>query len=171
MGEIVYIHNYGGDHKVATVFDVANYFISRASLDAESGSVMTHLKLQKLCYYAQAWSLALNDKPLFQDEFEAWDHGPVCYDLYQKYKDYGYTVINECDEDYELDVFTDKEIEILNDVWDEYGKFDAKYLERLTHSEATWINSRNGYIPSEEKCRSSIDKSTIKKYYKNLLKD
>jgi uncharacterized phage-associated protein len=68
-------------------FDVANWFT--CSLDREAGDSITHLKLQKLLYYAQAWSLALNGIALFEDDFEAWAHIPVLPKVYQEYKDYG----------------------------------------------------------------------------------
>ncbi|MFP5528706.1 Panacea domain-containing protein, partial [Peptococcus simiae] len=53
-----------------SVIDVANWFLSKDS--------MTHKKIQKLCYYAQAWYCALYDgTPLFKEEIQAWVHGPV----------------------------------------------------------------------------------------------
>ncbi len=62
---------------------IADYFIG---LSNETGSLITNLKLQKLVYYAQAWSLALNNKELFPEDFEAWVHGPVLVKLYNKYR-------------------------------------------------------------------------------------
>src|SRR6185369_5131439 len=63
---------------------IADYFIGLAN---ETGSLITNLKLQKLVYYAQAWNLALNDgRALFDDDFEAWVHGPVIFDLYNDYR-------------------------------------------------------------------------------------
>ena len=47
---------------VLSCFDIANYFIALAN---ETGSYLSNLKLQKLVYYAQAWYLALYDKPPF----------------------------------------------------------------------------------------------------------
>jgi uncharacterized phage-associated protein len=55
---------------MADVFDVAAYILSKA------GS-MTAMKMQKLLYYAQAWSLVWDDAPLFDARFEAWANGPV----------------------------------------------------------------------------------------------
>ena len=43
-----------------TIFNVADYFLNR--VETEQGSSITHLKLQKLCYYAQAWYLAFEGK-------------------------------------------------------------------------------------------------------------
>ncbi|MGR5987198.1 Panacea domain-containing protein [Bacillus sanguinis] len=68
---------------------VAQYFLSRSTPNTDRS--ITHLKLQKLAYYAQAWHLALNgiDQPLFKDKIEAWVHGPVCPSLYSVFKGAG----------------------------------------------------------------------------------
>lgn len=63
--------------------DVADYFIWLAN---DSGSFISNLKLQKLVYYAQAWYLAIYGQSLFDEDFEAWVHGPIIPSLYQKYK-------------------------------------------------------------------------------------
>ena len=68
-----------------TVLDVAQWFLAKEP--------MTHKKLQKLCYYAQAWHLALLNEPLFNENVEAWIHGPVIPALYAKYADYGWSDI------------------------------------------------------------------------------
>ena len=47
---------------------------------------MTALKLQKLVYYAQAWSLVWDEEPLFPDPIEAWANGPVVYELYKRHR-------------------------------------------------------------------------------------
>ena len=60
---------------MATVFDVAKYIL-------EQLGPLSTMKLQKLCYYAQAWSLAWDEEPLFPHEFEAWVNGPVCRELF-----------------------------------------------------------------------------------------
>ena len=49
--------------------------------------------MQKLCYYAKAWYLAINDANIITEPFEAWVHGAVQPALYQKYKVYGFGYI------------------------------------------------------------------------------
>ncbi|MBR2290865.1 MAG: DUF4065 domain-containing protein [Prevotella sp.] len=44
---------------------------------------MSHLKLQKLLYYCDAYSLAYFGEELITDQFEAWVHWPVDYDAAQ----------------------------------------------------------------------------------------
>ena len=72
-----------------TVDNVADYFLSKESMSPK--------KLQKLVYYGYAWTIALlNDTAedihfkLFESDIEAWVHGPVVPELYQKYKDFGW---------------------------------------------------------------------------------
>ena len=71
---------------MATVFDVAEWFLSKEA--------MTPKKVQKLCYYYKAWGLALYDTDFLPDAvFQAWVHGPVCPELYRRYKEYGWNDI------------------------------------------------------------------------------
>lgn len=114
-----------------TVEQVADYFLLQ--VDEVAGDVMTNLRLQKLVYYAQAWHLAIAEKPLFQDDVEAWVHGPVVPCLYYAYRDYGWQPIPRPDRD--AVAMDDQTRELLDEVWDTYGQFSAKALENLTHSE------------------------------------
>lgn len=58
----------------ARAADVARYILKRTGL-------MSPGKLHKLCYYAQGWHLAWTGESLFEEDFEAWDSGPVCPEL------------------------------------------------------------------------------------------
>ncbi len=60
----------------ASVLDVAAYIL-------QSQGPMTHMKLQKLCYYSQAWHLAWDGAPLFPEKIEAWANGPIIPVLYE----------------------------------------------------------------------------------------
>lgn len=155
-----------------SVFDVANYF--RVQLGKSEGSSLTHLKLQKLVYYAQAWSLVLLERPMFHGEFQAWAHGPVNYALYSKYRNYGWENIEPLTEDNSSvdpeDVFDADELQVLDEVWEIYGDYDAKYLERLTHQERPWIEARGSLRPGE-RCENIISESVMKEFYSRLLED
>jgi uncharacterized phage-associated protein len=50
--------------------DVARYFSCR--VDREAGDTISLLKLPKLVYCAQAWSLVFRSQPLFYQDIEAW---------------------------------------------------------------------------------------------------
>ncbi|WP_323089084.1 Panacea domain-containing protein [Allobaculum sp. JKK-2023] len=92
---------------------------------------MSNKKLQKLTYYAYAWTLALLNENaekmqyhLFNEPIEAWVHGPVIPDLYQKYKEYGWMDIPKDNPSFN---FSPDELDILNQVWDAYGSFSATH--------------------------------------------
>ena len=133
------------DQAVQTVDRVADFFILQ--VDEEAGDVMTSLRLQKLVYYAQSWHLALAGMPLFEEEFEAWVHGPVVPSLYFKYR--GMSNASLPRPDGPPPEFVQRSLEILNDVWDEYGQYSAKRLEELTHAEDPWKDARRGHSPAE----------------------
>src|SRR5436309_12917855 len=65
--------------QMATVHDVAAYILKKRG-------TMTAMKLQKLVYYSQAWSLVWDEKPLFQEKIEACANGPVVRELYERHR-------------------------------------------------------------------------------------
>ena len=70
------------EHKTS-VFDVAEYILGKHAVEHPDNPEMTTMKLQKLIYYCQAWSLAWDGDPMFPEEFEAWASGPVVPTLYE----------------------------------------------------------------------------------------
>lgn len=153
---------------MADVYDVANYF--RYRLGLSEGSSLTHLKLQKLVYYAQAWSLVLLDQRLFDGKFEARAHGPVNRELFDRYHEYKWMNIEpiEDGQDNIATAFTQGQLEVLEDVWNIYGEYDAKYLERLTHQELPWQEAR-GDVVDGATCYTQILENTMKDFYSSLL--
>ncbi|KKL92558.1 hypothetical protein LCGC14_1883470 [marine sediment metagenome] len=145
-----------------TCFDIANYFLNLAN---ETGTYLSNLKLQKLVYYAQAWYLANHDKSLFDEDFEAWVHGPVIYDLWKKYKEFSYNPIFG---DVEKPKIDKKTWNFLGLVTDSYFSEDAYTLELMTHKEDPWILARNGIAP-DEPCSSIITKESMKTYFRSRL--
>ncbi|MBC8947343.1 Panacea domain-containing protein [Xenorhabdus indica] len=123
-----------------TCFDVADYFL--ACCNEESGDTISNLKLQKLVYYAQGFSLALLKKPLFKEQIEAWMHGPVVPAIYRKYKEHGNQAL-PIPTNLDLNKFSDDEKGLLNEVYDVFGQFSAWKLRNMTHEEAPW---KNNYI-------------------------
>jgi uncharacterized phage-associated protein len=161
MGKVIGFFEMG-EKRMATIFDVANYFISKANNEDEN--FMTPLKLQKLCYYAQAWSLVWDDKELFKEDFQAWVHGPANYKLYKKY-DVGKNVyIDNVDSAFNMRLFNKDQLNTLDAVWTAYGKFSGSYLEQLTHQEDPWKLTR-GTLPPGMGSNVIIDKKFIKEYY------
>lgn len=133
-------------------------------IDRGAGEAVTHLKLQKLVYYVEAWYLANFDKELFDEAPQAWTHGPVYRSLYDKYKGNSWDALPP-----EKAVKLPDDLgEFVNACIDEYGQFGAKRLERLTHSEDPWKITRKG-LPLEARCENEIDKLLIRNYYASKI--
>lgn len=140
-----------------SIFDIANWFLSKGD--------MTQKKLQKLCYYAQAWGYALKNHRLIKSDFQAWIHGPVSPVLYDKFRVFGYDTIKMSGE-YKSNIDIE-DVELLEDVWETYGDKTGNALEALTHRELPWIEARRGY-DEDERCTVVILPESMKQYYRSI---
>ena len=137
-----------------SVKDVAKWFLHEES--------MTHKKLQKLCYYAQAWHCALHrGDPLFSEQVEAWVHGPVIPALYASYACYGWDRIPKVEEPVNFD---EEAEEVLASVYETYHEYSSDQLERLTHSECPWKEARGDLRPFEPS-HNIITTEAMRAYY------
>lgn len=129
------------------------------------GEVLTNLKLQKLLYYAQSWYLADHYDSLFDEDFQAWVHGPVLPSQYIRFKHYEWRPILS-------DISTPnigKKIEnYLTSIVDFFGEDSCIKLERMTQNERPWKDARNG-MDSDKCCHTTIEKKVMKNFYKNIL--
>lgn len=143
--------------------DVGEWMLAR--VDRESGDAITHLKLQKLVYYAQAWHLAHFDKPIFDEDLKAWTHGPVAPSIWHKYKEHGWAALPECSNAPSFPTDTQA---LISAVYDAYSRFSAKQLEEMTHEELPWREAR-GVLPLEAKCDIPISKRTMAEFYRKRI--
>jgi len=135
-----------------SALDVANYFIQVSSQDDEPD--LTNLKLQKLLYFAQGKYLAEFDKPLFEDNIEAWNYGPVVGAVYHQFKHCGPFPITAFDTNSVVNLADDKE-QFLNQIWKKYAKYSAEYLVDITHKkngpwQKHYQHGQNNVIPQNE---------------------
>ena len=143
---------------MATVFDVAAYILQRYG-------PMSAMKLQKLVYYSQAWSLVWDDEPLFSENIEAWINGPVVPALYQQHK--GIFKIYPGSIGGNPETLTTNQKETINAVCDAYSKFNAQQLSDLTHSETPYQNARANLAPNE-RGHNVISLADMSEYYSSL---
>lgn len=143
---------------MANVFDTAKYIL-------EKTGTMSTMKLQKLCYYSQAWSLVWDDAPLFEEEFQAWANGPICSELFYKTK--GKYSVNAEDENGGENNLSDNQKDTIDKVVEYYGKHNAQWLSQLTHMEDPWIKAREG-MPIGAGCDNIITKESMAMYYGGL---
>lgn len=141
---------------MANVFDVATYILQK------KGKLST-MKLQKLCYYAQAWSLVWDDEPLFEEEFHAWENGPVCRKLFDKTK--GRFSVEAKDEKGDISKITEEQKETIDKVLEHYGNHDAQWLSSLTHIEEPWKIARANFTNGKS---DIITKESMAMYYGGL---
>lgn len=142
-----------------TCFDVAEYFLAKT--DEDAGDAISNLKLQKLVYYAQGFSLAMTGAPLFGEDFEAWQHGPVIPRLYQKYKENGAFGIRP-PEAFDDSKFTAAQKDVLDQVYEAYGQFSAWKLRNMTHEESPWRDTPINEV---------ISKAKMKSFFKTRIED
>lgn len=143
--------------------DVAEYIL-------RSRGEMTAMKLQKLVYYAQAWSLVWDERVLFNDRIEAWANGPVCRSLYaDHYRQFIVSPGKLMTGEPNLDAQARSTIDAVLNF---YGDKSAQWLSDLTHLEAPWVNARNragvadGAASTEE-----ITLAEMHEYYSGLQAD
>ncbi|WP_319548827.1 type II toxin-antitoxin system antitoxin SocA domain-containing protein [Desulfogranum marinum] len=142
---------------MAKIYDVAAYILDKQGK-------MTTMKLQKLVYYCQAWSLVWEEKPIFNSPFEAWANGPVAPQLYHEHK--GAYHISSIYRGNSSNL-TDTDKNTIDAVLEFYGNKSSQWLSDLTHQEQPWISARKGYSPGE---RSSqvISLASMHEYYDSL---
>ncbi|KAF1006754.1 MAG: Antitoxin SocA [Luteibacter sp.] len=120
-----------------TAIDVAKYILSLT--DEDSGELISHLKLQKLVYYAQGYCLAILGRPLFADRIVAWQHGPVTLSVWEAYKGHGANPIPKPD-GFDRNVIDDEARGVVDEVYTVLGQYSAWKLRNMTHEEAPWAN-------------------------------
>lgn len=141
------------------VFDVAKYILDKQG-------VMSAMKLQKLVYYSQAWSLVWDDAPLFSNRIEAWANGPVVRDLYDKHRGQ-YQVSARDFIDYATGTLTDEQRDTIDTVIGAYGDKSAQWLSDQTHSEAPWLKARKG-LSDADRGDHEITLESMAEYYSSL---
>lgn len=147
-----------------TASDIANWFLG--AIDRDAGDAITHLKLQKLIYYAQAWSLALPSRgyPLFDEDLQAWAHGPVAESVFHEHKGNAWDALPAPDKVPEV---SEDDAAHLQEILSVFGEYSAKQLERMTHNEAPWLEAR-GDLPLEARSNAVIDKGRMAGFYRDL---
>ncbi|HIK12336.1 MAG TPA: DUF4065 domain-containing protein [Oscillatoriaceae cyanobacterium M33_DOE_052] len=125
--------------------NVARYFIMRAYEDGVEAE-MTNMKVQKLLYYSQSLHLALYNKPLFEEEIQAWRYGPVCPPAYRFYSNFEAEQLPIPGSESLGEISAEKK-EVLEEIWGYFGGYHAYRLSEMTHGEFPWKKARKGLPP------------------------
>lgn len=131
---------------MTTAINAASYIASKKSLNGE-------MQLQKLLYYAQAWSLAWDGTPLFSDRIEAWRMGPVVPSVR-----YVSTTVGDAS------ALTEAQKATIDAVLEHYGNMTGGALGNLTHVEDPWIEAWDKR-QSETRCDEEITHNAMRRFY------
>ena len=149
---------YVGETIMASVLDVAAYILKK------QGS-MTAMKLQKIVYYSQAWSLVWDEKPLFSARIEAWANGPVVPHLYREHQ--GKFKVQPGDISGNAGTIHGKEQQTIDAVLKHYGNKQSQWLSDLTHQEEPWKSARKDTAPGK-RSSEQITNASMAEYYGSL---
>ena len=151
-----------------SALDVARWFLMRNNVNVKQydEEMLTHLKIQKLLYYAQGVFLAYTGSKLFDEDIYAWDHGPVVRQVYDAYKVFGPDPI-KCEPTGDDSTIFEKVAqdprigEVLETVHNFYGKYSAWRLREMTHDEKPWRQTPRNEIISEELIKDYFSKEVL----------
>lgn len=145
-----------------SVLDVARYIL-------RSCGEVSAMKLQKLVYYSQAWSVVWDEKPLFKEPIEAWVSGPVVRVLYEAHR--GRFLLKPRDlSKGNARLLTADQKETIDLVLDYYGDKNSQWLSDLTHMEKPWLGARKSLAPDERGSRE-ISLASLSEYYSSISLD
>jgi uncharacterized phage-associated protein len=72
-------------------------------------------------------------KPLFPNRIEAWQYGPVVPDVYNAFRHQGVNVTGKVHEPNNRTAINPADINLMEQIWDIYGRMSAFQLSDLTH--------------------------------------
>jgi uncharacterized phage-associated protein len=153
-----------------TINTVCDYIILMCR---SGGEHLNLLKLQKLLYYAQAWNLAFFEKPLFDGKFQAWVHGPVNREIYDRFSNaktlYSEVDVTDITPDFDPEKIPEDVRLHINNVLEVYAPFSGSDLEAQAHDEEPWIIARGDCRPTQ-RCENELDERLMGEYYRKRLK-
>ena len=138
--------------------------VSKIVIQASSEPI-SNLKLQKLLYYVQGWSLALRGQEAFRERIEAWVHGPVVPAAFYEYRHFAWNPIDVPTDTISISV---DEVSHIKEVLGAYGSFTASQLEAFSHDERPWREAR-GDLDPKAPSKNVITPEAMKSYFLERL--
>jgi uncharacterized phage-associated protein len=148
--------------------DVARHLI-RVGYDPacpDESVLICPLRLQKLLYYCQGWSLGLLGRPLFRQPLEAWTRGPVVAEVYERFKGTRDGITPER-AGAATATLPAGEAAIVEMVWREYACYTPGQLVEMTHSEPAWREARGDLAPTDHSS-ALLSSETMANHFRDL---
>lgn len=132
---------------------------------------ITNMAVQKLLYFCQVVSYAINNRQMFTDTCEAWKFGPVYTHIYYRLNKYTYDPINSEEfADFDIVHLDENDKEIIDAVIDSFGMFSGTKLRDISHKTEPWVRARKG-LTNDENSNAIITNKSIKEYAKTLANE
>ena len=127
---------------------VANQFIQLGIAD---GRPVDPMKLQKLVYIAEGWSLVKRHETFLRENVEAWPYGPVVPQLYTTFKSYRAANIDRpCTLPPNSPALETGDDALIREVWQQYRGLTAIELSMMTHEQGSaWDLARKAADPAD----------------------
>ncbi|MHA7209671.1 Panacea domain-containing protein [Arthrobacter sp. MDT1-65] len=147
---------------MANIHDVAAYIV-----DYFDTGIST-MKLQKLAFFSQGWSLTLLEEPLFDEEFEAWANGPVSYDLFDRHR--GDFSVRSWPSG-RISALSGQQKIVIDAVLKNFGALSGRELSELTHQPGTpWeVTRRAAGASARARSNAVIDINVMREFFDRTL--
>lgn len=125
----------------------------------EAKRPVSNLRLQKLLYFVQAYCIATDGVPLFEDKMYGWDFGPVVESVWRKYRFYGSMIIADIEDCSNAHIFkTDKErIDLMLEACSDKSNTE---LFDIASDQIPWKMANKGFTKDRE-----ITIESMKRYF------
>src|SRR5580698_3002223 len=147
---------------MSKALEIAKLFI-RLAAQEEEPEFLTHLRVQKLLYYAQGWHLAMKGAPLFPEPLKAWKHGPVIREVYDHFRGHGFRAIPKSQGN-STELIPAEAQDFVQSIWAGYRGFSALRLREMTHREAPWMSARKG-LKDDARSTAEITKASMREFF------
>lgn len=148
---------------MTTAESAARYLLHLAATDREP-SPITQMHLHKLLYFAQGWSLAVRSRSLFEEEIQAWKHGPVIPALRPTFQRFGRNPIDRAEAAESVDVTAEDRV-LLESIWRQYRRYSASGLRGITHRQTPWVDARAG-LKDGDRGRQAITLESLSTFFR-----
>ena len=121
----------------------------------KTGYGVSKLKLLSLLYFIQAYALIEKDEPMFFNDIEAWECGPIVPEVFRCSKFLWSGIVHE---NYykDVDSITYGDKELIDAVFDEFQNYSITEMVELSMNQAPWRNTLKN---------KAISLDSIKEYF------
>lgn len=159
------------EYKDNIIYD--SYYL--VNLFKNAGIKATQLQIQKIMYFFEAYYMCeKNVDQLYECKFNAWMFGPVAIPLHREYKMFeGRPIILTEEKEKIGNEIREEKKEILNYIFEVFGKFTPQQLVILTHRVGSpwhrkWLENGKKVVYGP---KSYIDKKETQKWFKENFLD